>query len=86
MRLVSNLDVWSDFLDIPKKAFNSLPLYRVQKLKRYSLNVKLSKEYLMNHLTHLFYYLISLLVYLLYSPLYKLLRFMFKHYAPHFDA
>jgi hypothetical protein len=49
IRLVSNLDAWSDFLDIPKKAFNSLPLYRVQELKRYSWNVKLSKEYFMNH-------------------------------------
>jgi hypothetical protein len=67
IRLVSNLDAWSDFLDIPKKAFNSLPLYRVQKLKRYSWNVKLSKEYLMNHLTPLSYYLISLLVHLLYG-------------------
>jgi hypothetical protein len=67
IRLVSNLDAWSDFLDISKKAFNSLPLYRVQKLKRYSWNVKLLKEYLMNHLTPLPYYLISLLVYLLYG-------------------
>jgi hypothetical protein len=60
--LVSDLDAWSDFLDIPKKVFNSLLLYRVQKLKRYSLNVKLSKENLMNHLASHSYYLISLLV------------------------
>jgi len=76
IRLVSNLDAWSDFLDISKKAFNSLPLYRVQKLKRYSLNVKLSNEYLMNHLTPLPYYLISLLVYFLYSSPYLLLRYL----------
>jgi len=86
IRLVRNLDAWSDFLDIPKKAFNWLPLYRVQKLKRYSLNVKLSKEYLMNHLTPLPYYLIWLLVYLLYNSPYKLLRFMFEHYVTRFDA
>jgi hypothetical protein len=84
--LVSNLDTWSDFLDIPKKVFNSLPLYRVQKLKRYSLNVKLSKEYLMNHLAPLLYYLISLIVYLLYSSPYKLSRFMFEHYVTRFDT
>jgi hypothetical protein len=28
INLVSDLDAWSDFLDIPKKAFDSLPLYR----------------------------------------------------------
>jgi hypothetical protein len=62
--LVSDLDAWSDFLDILKKVFNSLPLYRVQKLKRYNLDVKLSKESLMNHLASLSYYLISLLVFM----------------------
>jgi hypothetical protein len=53
INLISDLDAWSDFLDIREKVFNSLPLYRVRKLKRYSLNVKLSKEYLMNHLASL---------------------------------
>jgi hypothetical protein len=64
INLVSDLDAWSDLLDIPKKVFNSLPLYRVQKLKRYSLNVKLWKEYLINHLASPSYYLISFLVFM----------------------
>jgi len=63
INLVSDLDSWSDFLGIPKKVFNSLQLYRVQKLKGYSLIVKLSKEYLMNHLASPSYYLISFLVF-----------------------
>jgi hypothetical protein len=64
IKLVSDLDAWDDFLDIPKKVFNSLPLYQVQKTQKI---VKLLKEYLMNHLTSLPYYLISLFSYLFYQ-------------------
>lgn len=60
INLVSDLDAWSDFLDIPKKVFDSLPLYRVQKRKRYSLNVKLSKEsYESLGISFLLFYLIT---------------------------
>jgi hypothetical protein len=34
IRLVSDLDARDDFLDIPKKVFNSLLLYRVQKTQK----------------------------------------------------